>query len=300
LGIRGGNMKGSINLNLNLGSKIIFFIIVTNVLLVGCSDESKLSKKATTVVFQNVNLITMTEDKVLENQSVVVKDGLITEIGEFQTVNIPKDAQIINGEGKYLMPGLVDMHVHLWRYGREEMLYLANGVTTIQNLWGFLDDLKKRDAINDRKIVAPRMFTTGPIMDGPNPIWKDSLVLESPEEAREEARGIFLNQSTDSYLIFLENKYVGIIDFLKNNSKDSCPWIGLLMIHGDYHSIGYGKKAYVAFEEKLKRQNFNNIRIGILQENLIAKKYWTSLGFKFYKNSEWEGKLIECFEKQLT
>jgi len=127
-------------------------------------------------------------------------------------------------------------------------------------------------------------------------------ILENgnPLRSIEEARGIFLNQSTDSYLIFLENKYVGIIDFLKNNSKDSCPWIGLLMIHGDYHSIGYGKKAYVAFEEKLKRQNFNNIRIGILQENLIAKKYWTSLGFKFYKNSEWEGKLIECFEKQLT
>jgi len=127
-------------------------------------------------------------------------------------------------------------------------------------------------------------------------------ILENgnPSRSIEEARSIFINQVTDSYLIIWGNKYIGVIDFLKNNPKDNCPWIGLLMIHGDYHSIGYGKKAYVSFEEKLKQQNFNNIRIGILQKNIAAKKYWSSLGFKFYMNSHWEEKLIECFEKQLS
>ena len=127
-------------------------------------------------------------------------------------------------------------------------------------------------------------------------------ILENGNSLRsiEEARSEFLNQATDSYLIILENKYIGIIDFLKNNPNDNCPWIGLLMIHRDYHSMGYGKKAYVSFEKELKEQNFDNIRVGILQKNISAKKYWTSLGFKFYKNSEWEGKLVECFEKRLT
>ncbi|WP_026477093.1 GNAT family N-acetyltransferase [Alkaliphilus transvaalensis] len=120
--------------------------------------------------------------------------------------------------------------------------------------------------------------------------------LRSIEEVREE----FLNQVTDSYLMILDNQYIGVIDFLKNNPKDNCPWIGLLMIHGDYHSRGYGKKSYVAFENKLKEESFNNIRIGILQNNINAKKYWTSLGFKFYKNSQYQGKLVECFEKRLT
>lgn len=126
-------------------------------------------------------------------------------------------------------------------------------------------------------------------------------VLENgnPLRSIEEARDEFINQVTDSYLIILENKYIGIIDFLKSNPKDNCPWIGLLMIHGDYHSMGYGKKAYASFEEKLKQQNFENVRIGILQNNIGAKMYWTKLGFKFYENSQWEGKLIECFEKQL-
>ena len=57
--------------------------------------------------------------------------------------------------------------------------------------------------------------------------------------------------------------------------------------------------AYNLFEEKLKLQNCNKVRIGILQENKTAKKFWTSLGFKFYASKQWKDKTIECFEKQL-
>ena len=121
----------------------------------------------------------------------------------------------------------------------------------------------------------------------------------NPLRTIEEARNEFLNQNTDSYLIILENKYIGIIDFLKNNPNDNCPWIGLLMIHGEYHSMRYGKEAYILFEKKLKQQNFDRVRIGILQENTGAKKYWTSVGFKFYGDSQWQGRTIECFEKRL-
>lgn len=178
--------------NMNLASKFMLFIIVTSLLLlVACNDkevtnvsqDSEPSKKATTIVFQNVNLITMTEDKVLENYSVVIKDGLITEIGKSQKVAIPKDAQIIEGKDKYLMPGLVDMHVHLWRYSGEETLYLVNGITSIRNMWGRPDLLRMRE-FNNRRFVGLRIFTSGPIMDGSNPIWIGSLVLETPEEAR--------------------------------------------------------------------------------------------------------------------
>lgn len=126
-------------------------------------------------------------------------------------------------------------------------------------------------------------------------------ILENgnPLRSIDEVRSEFLNQTTDSYLVLMGNSYIGIIDFLKNNPNDNCPWIGLLMIHGEYHSLGYGKKAYMAFEERLKQQNYGIVRIGVLKENTSANKYWTSLGFRFYKNSEWEGKLIECLEKPL-
>lgn len=71
------------------------------------------------------------------------------------------------------------------------------------------------------------------------------------------------------------------------------------MIHGDYHSKGHGKMAYHLFEEKLKQQGCNKVRIGVIQENKIAIKLWTSLGFKFYAYKQWKDKTIECFEKRL-
>lgn len=124
------------------------------------------------------------------------------------------------------------------------------------------------------------------------------LENENPLRSMEDVRSEFLNQTTDTFLILKENKYVGLIDFLKNNPKDNCPWIGLLMIHGDYHSLGYGKKVYNSFEGKLKQQKYYNVRIGVLQKNSSARQFWASLGFKLYSKSNWDGKVVDCYEKQ--
>ena len=67
--------------------------------------------RAQTVAFTGVNVIPMDKERVLQNQTVLVKNGVIEKIGE--NVKIPKDAQVIDGKGKYLIPGLVDMHTHL-------------------------------------------------------------------------------------------------------------------------------------------------------------------------------------------
>lgn len=125
------------------------------------------------------------------------------------------------------------------------------------------------------------------------------LVNGNPLRTLEGVRNEFINQITESYLIRLDNKYIGIIDFLENNPSDNCSWIGLLMIHGNYHSMGYGRMAYLLFESKLRRRNLANVRIGILKENTEAKRYWSSLGFAFYDNDQWENKQVECFEKKL-
>lgn len=125
------------------------------------------------------------------------------------------------------------------------------------------------------------------------------LVNGNPSRTIEEVRKELINQISESYLIKLDNKYIGIIDFLENNPNDNHSWIGLLMIHGDYHSMGYGRIAYLFFEEKLKQRKLDNVRIGILKDNIGVKGYWTSLGFTFYDNTQWEGKDVECFEKQL-
>lgn len=181
------------------GKCLLIFAMMSLLLLVGCkansSDNAKLepthpsspsveelkSMESNVVVFKNVNLITMLDDQVLENYTVVIRDGVIAEIGEGDAMDIPEVAQVIEGADHYLLPGLVDMHVHINFFRHEEILYLANGVTSIMNMWGRQDILNTRD-INNRRDVGLRIFSTGPIMDGPNPIWKNSMVLATPEE----------------------------------------------------------------------------------------------------------------------
>jgi RimJ/RimL family protein N-acetyltransferase len=124
-------------------------------------------------------------------------------------------------------------------------------------------------------------------------------ILENgnPTRILNDIKNEFLNQNTESYLILLDNQYVGIIDFLSNNPNDNCPWIGLLMIHGKFHSQGYGKLVYTLFEERLKQQGYTKVRIGVMEENKAAKRFWIAMGFRFYAKKHWENKVIECYEK---
>jgi len=93
------------------------------------------------IVFQNVNLVPMTDEKIVKNQTVLVKGNRIIEIGPSETMAVPENSQRINGRGAYLMPGLADMHMHTrddWNDWLSDwpvsplLLYLANGVTTIR------------------------------------------------------------------------------------------------------------------------------------------------------------------------
>ncbi|MFF2480395.1 hypothetical protein [Paenibacillus sp. NPDC058071] len=60
----------------------------------------------------------------------------------------------------------------------------------------------------------------------------------NPSRPLEEVRSEFINPDSESYFIVHDDRPIGIIDFLQNNPKDNCPWLGLLMIHGDYRSLG--------------------------------------------------------------
>ena len=91
------------------------------------------------VAFINVNVVPMDREAVVFGQTVVVEDGVIAEAGPADEVRIPSGALRIDGRGKFLMPGLVDMHVHLRNQSeldnrRMLLLFVANGVTTVMNL----------------------------------------------------------------------------------------------------------------------------------------------------------------------
>jgi len=128
--------------------------------------------------FRNVNLVPMTDERIFKNQTVLVKEKRIIEIGSSNEVVIPENSKLIDGSGAYLMPGLSDMHMHTrddwlssaWPVSPFD-LYLANGVTTIR-CFGPIGEspnyiLIWRDAINKGKITGPTVITCGSILYGP-------------------------------------------------------------------------------------------------------------------------------------
>lgn len=127
------------------------------------------------VAFMNVNVVPMDEERVLAAQTVIVKDGLIAEMGPADRVKIPSGALRIDGRGKYLMPGLADMHVHLEVFNEQSntamlRLFAANGVTTVLNLFGTAGHLQLRERIKRGEVFGPVIYTSGPfISNSPAP-----------------------------------------------------------------------------------------------------------------------------------
>lgn len=112
----------------------------------------------------HVNVISMDKPGVLRDQTVLVTGRTIRHVGPSSSVTGPKAAQIIQGNGRYLMPGLTDSHVHL--LSRTELpLYLGNGVTTVINLEGRPAHLAWRKEATEDKLLGPNIFTCGPLFD---------------------------------------------------------------------------------------------------------------------------------------
>lgn len=145
----------------------------------------------TPVAFVDVTVVPMDRERLLLHQTVVTENGRITALGAVQTIRLPKVTQRIDGRGKFLMPGLADMHVHLNVRGGDGLvtneeyatLFIANGVTTVRNMWGNPDILAFRRAIEQGSIIGPQIYTTGPLTDGNPPIWRLSRVVETIPQA---------------------------------------------------------------------------------------------------------------------
>ncbi len=150
---------------------------------------------AQTTAFIGVNVIPMDRERVLSDQTVIVKNGSITEIGPANKVKVPKDAVKIDGAGKYLVPGLVDMHTHLLSDGDdypdsiaedELKVMVANGVTTIRFMIGTPEQLILRAKAAKGEIIAPTIFSASPHLTGREQ--GNNFVVKTEEEARDAVR----------------------------------------------------------------------------------------------------------------
>jgi hypothetical protein len=140
------------------------------------------------VAFVNVNVVPMDADRVLERHTVIVRDGRIAELGPADSIAVPADAERLEGEGRYLMPGLADMHTHFGSddtdWEKDLFLFLANGVTTVREMWGQVR-LRWREAIASGAVLGPRLYVASPGMDGAGGHWSSvTPPVTTPEQAR--------------------------------------------------------------------------------------------------------------------
>jgi len=114
-----------------------------------------------TYVVTNVNVIAMTDAAPVRASDVVIRDRRIVDVLPAGKAAAPRDAIIIDGRGQYLIPGLIDSHVHIKE--RDPLfLFVAAGVTTVQNMSGRPFHLTMRERTNSGALLGPRILTTGP------------------------------------------------------------------------------------------------------------------------------------------
>ena len=142
------------------------------------------------LVIDNVAIVDVVEGRAIASQSVVIRAGRIIETGPSSIARRYKATQTIIATGKYIMPGLWDMHVH---FGGDTLvdenekllpLYLAMGVTTVRDCAEdiSLDVLKWKKEIREGKREGPDIFTSGPKLEGPKSIWPGDLEIANHEE----------------------------------------------------------------------------------------------------------------------
>ncbi len=136
------------------------------------------------VAFVHVTVVPLDREVSLADQTVLVAEGKIVALGPAGEIELPPEAQVIPGEGAYLVPGLADMHVHVWDEN-DLYLFVANGVTTVRNMFGAPLQLAWRKRIDAGELIGPRIRTAGPIIDGTPPVWPGSTVLTDPAAAEE-------------------------------------------------------------------------------------------------------------------
>ncbi|MDZ7771178.1 MAG: amidohydrolase family protein [Balneolaceae bacterium] len=155
-------------------------------LAVGCGGP------ANDLAIHHANIIDMETGEVLQDRSLTVRDGIIHKLGPAGST--PAAADTLDAGGAFLMPGLWDMHVHfrggdsLAASNRELLkLYLANGITSVRDAGGDITPhvLEWDSLVRAGSLEGPRIYTSGPKLDGPDARWDGSIELETPQQVPE-------------------------------------------------------------------------------------------------------------------
>jgi hypothetical protein len=144
---------------------LALFVIVGDSFELNAQPVRQVQDIVKDVAFVHVNVITMESEEILMDQTVLIKNSRIASVGPSATITVSNDYFEIDATGKFLMPGLADMHTHIW-YEEDLLPYVANGITTVLNLGSPASILEFRDRAAKKELIAPTIYASG-FVDGP-------------------------------------------------------------------------------------------------------------------------------------
>jgi hypothetical protein len=166
--------------------RTLIFVLILVTAAIGAFAQTE----ASFLVFTNATVVNVKNGRLLRGQTIVIADHRITVLSP--KVTIPPHAVVVDATGQFVVPGFWDMHAHaLWSNDQVQRmfdLFLANGVTAIRDMGSPLpvdETMFWRKKVADGDALGPRIFAAGKLIDGPKPVWPDSLTAETDQQAKQ-------------------------------------------------------------------------------------------------------------------
>src|SRR5258708_13674517 len=166
---------------------------ILSLILLFVTPSIRAQKPATydLLVLTNVTVVDVRTGTLQPEQTVILERNHIASVGPSKSSKYPRNAASVNCRGLFLIPGLWDMHVHLvfgdWFPDAQDIslpMFIANGVTGVRDMGSELDIVQGwRNEIEGGQLLGPRIYISGPMLDGPKPRFPSSVAIATPEDA---------------------------------------------------------------------------------------------------------------------
>jgi imidazolonepropionase-like amidohydrolase len=182
------------------------------------------------IVFKHVAVVDTATATIQQDMAVVITDNHISDMGKVAEVKVPESARVIDGAGRYLIPGLWDMHVHIFSGGRfpgAVPLLIANGVTGVREMGtyvplGTINGIRQQ--ITDGKLIGPRIVAAGPVVDGRFKDWTN-LNVTTASEATQAVR-FLKEQGADFIKVYDSLSRTAYFAIADESRKQGIPFVG--------------------------------------------------------------------------
>lgn len=192
------------------------------------ASAQQIRESVPAVVIKGGTLIDVRTGHQVAGSLIVVEGDRIKQVGREPDVVVPRDAQVIDARGKWIIPGLMDMHAHI--SGAKNLpleLYLVNGVTTIRDPAGHLTLQRlARQEIESGKRLGPRLSFSGYVLDGNPPLWPDLSIMADTEERAESAVDFLIDQGAESIKVYNSITEPVLVAIVRAAHKRGIPVIG--------------------------------------------------------------------------